>query len=91
MDVDRLPINDCSTNGCATIRDTPLAQGGCRGDCSKVSDAASDVAMYAPHSSIARIAESRCALRNCIEHRLKVTGRLGNHPQYVARRCLPRE
>jgi len=82
----RLPINDCSTNGCATIKNTALARGGCRWDRSKVSNAASDVAMYAPHSSIACIAESRCALGNRIENRLKVTGRLGNHPQYVARR-----
>jgi hypothetical protein len=51
-----------------------------------MSDEASDFAVYAPHYSVVCVTESRCSLRNRIEHRLKLGWRARDHPQDVASR-----
>ena len=58
------------------------------GICSKVSDAASDFAVDAPHYSVGRVTELRRALGNRSEHRLKICRRARDHPQDIASRRL---
>src|SRR5262245_18768421 len=91
MDMDRLAVDNRSTRDRATIRDTALAQGRRRGDRSKVSDAASDFAIYTPHYRVGCVTESRSSLGNRIEYRLKISWRAGDHPQDIARSRLPCE
>src|SRR5262245_20449801 len=84
MDMDRLAVDNCSTRDRATIRDTALAQGRRRGDRSKVSNVASDFAVYAPHYSVGRVTEFGSSLGNHIEHGLEVRRRASDHPEDVA-------
>jgi hypothetical protein len=91
MDMDRLAIDNRSTRERATINDTTLAQGRCRGNRSKVSDVAPDFTVYAPHHSIGCVTESRSSLGDRIKHGLKVCRRARDHPQDIARSRLPFE
>src|SRR4029453_6497811 len=85
MDMDRLAIDNCSTRDRATIRDTAFAQGRCRRNQAKVSDVASDFAVYSPHYSVGCVTESRSSLGNRIEYRLKLCRRAGDHAKDLAR------
>jgi hypothetical protein len=89
MDVDRLAVHNRSTNNPSAIRDG--GQSTPNGNLSKVSDAASDLAVYAPHYSVGSVTELRRALGDHIEHRLKICRRAGDHPKNVAGRRFPFE
>src|SRR5688572_259358 len=47
-----------------------------------------DVALDAIDLSILRVAKARRVFRNCIQHRLDIRGRAGNHAQDLTRRRL---
>src|SRR5262249_27497170 len=88
MDMDRLAIHNRTTRERATIQDTAFAQGRCRRNQSKVSDVASNFAVYPPHYRVGCVTESRSSLGNRIEYRLKLGRRARDHPQNLASRGL---
>src|SRR5262245_53347378 len=83
--MDRLPVNDCSTSGRATIQKAPaLAHSTCYGNGTEVRNKAQKVTIKAKNRSIFGVTESCSSLGNPIEHRLKVGWRARDHPQDVA-------
>ena len=89
--MDRLPINDRSTRGRATIHDAAPAHSICHGDRAEVRRKTQKIAIDAKDGSIFRVTESRSSLGNRIEHKLKLGRRAGDHPKDVAGRRLPFE
>ena len=73
MDMYRLPINDCSTSGCATIQDAAPAHSICHGDRAEVRSETQKITIDAKDGSIFRITEFCRSLGDPIEHRLKVS------------------
>jgi hypothetical protein len=85
MDMDRLPVNDCSTSGCATIQDaTHTAHSTCHGNRAKVRSKAQKITIDAKDGSILRVTQLRSSLGNRIEHGLEVRRRASDHPEDVA-------
>src|SRR5215471_18868873 len=83
--MDRLPVNDCFTSGCATIQDAAaLAHITCYGNGTEVRNKTQKVTIKAKDRSIFGVAESRSSLGNSIERRLKVGWRARDHAEDVA-------
>jgi hypothetical protein len=82
VDVDRLTVDNRSTNNPSAIRDG--GQSTRRGDRSKVGGDAVKTAIDAKDGCIFCITQSRSSFGNRIEHRLKLRRRAGDHPQDVA-------
>ena len=90
--MDRLPVNDCSTSGRATVQDTAaLAHNTCYGNRAEVCNKTQKIIIKPKNRSIFSVTESGSSLGNRIEHGLKVHRRAGDHPKNVAGRRLPIE
>jgi hypothetical protein len=92
MDMDRLPVNDCSTSGRATIQDAAaLAHNAGYGNGAEMCNKTQKVTIKPKNRSIFSVTESGSSLGNRIEHGLKVGWRARDHPKNVAGRRLPFE
>jgi hypothetical protein len=92
MDMYRLPVNDRSTSGRATIQDTAaLAHNTCYGNGAEVCNKTQKITIKPKNRSIFSVTESGSSFGNRIEHRLKVGWRAGDHPKNVPGRRFPFE
>src|SRR5690349_471386 len=86
--MDRLQVKDYSTVDCATIEDGSTADRKCHGDSSKLGSDPQNLVVDAEDGGVFRVTEFCSTLNNRIEQRLKIAGRLGDHAEDLAGRCL---